>query len=76
MPQNLAQLNMVILPAADAIHNTVCAVFVGNSKPTRETIGKLAPLIVRTSRLVALIEFLIRENPHYACSMEFYSFSK
>ena len=76
MPQNSTHLNEVLPPPADVIRDTVCAVFVGRSKPTKETIGKLGPLLARKSRVASIIRFITCENPHYACDTDFHGFSQ
>ena len=76
MPQNSTHLNSVIPPPPETVRDTVCAVFVGKSKPTKDTIWKLGPLLVRKSRLLPMIEFITSDNPHYACDTEFHGFSQ
>ena len=65
MPQNSTHLNAVLPPPADIIRDTICAVFVGKNRPTKDTIGKLGPLLARKSRVVLIIRFMTCENPHY-----------
>ena len=76
MPQNSTLLNSVLPPDSDTIRDTVCAVFVGTSKPTKDTIGRLGPLLVRKSRLIPLIDFLTSSNAHYIVDTEFHGFSQ
>ena len=76
MPQDSTHLNNVLPPPPETIRDTVCAVFVGKSKPTRETIGKCGPLLVRKSRMLHMIRFITDDNPHYACDTEFHGFSQ
>ena len=76
MPQNSTHLNSVLPPGSDIICDTVCAVFVGKSKPTKKTIGKLAPLLVRKSRMITLIDFIMGSNAHYATDSAFHGFSQ
>ena len=76
MPQNSTHLNSVLPPSSDIIRDTVCAMFVGKSKPTKETIGRLTPLLVRKSRMSTLIEFMVHSNAHYATDSAFHGFSQ
>ena len=76
MPQSSTQLTIVLPPPPEVIRDTVCAVFVGQAKPTRDTIGKLGPALVRKSRMLPMINFVIQENPHYACDTEFHGYSQ
>ena len=76
MPQDSTHLNTALPPAVDVIRDTVCAVFVGKSKPTRDTIGKFGPLLARKSRVKCVLNFLMCENPHYACDTDFHGFSQ
>ena len=76
MPQNSTQLSVVLPPPPEVIHDTVCAVFVGKTKPTKDTIGKLGPLLVRKSHLLTMINFITQDNPHYVCDTDFHGFSQ
>lgn len=76
MPQNTTHLNTVLPPPAAVIRDTVCAVFVGRNKPTKETIGGLSPVLVRRSTVETIIHFLIADNPYYAPDNDsFFGFS-
>ncbi|KAJ8473524.1 hypothetical protein ONZ51_g7821 [Trametes cubensis] len=75
-PQDATHLNQALPPSSDAIRDTVCAVFVGETKPTRETIGKLKPVLVRKSRVKRMIDFLVAHNPCYAPTTNFHGFSQ
>ncbi|KAI9062910.1 hypothetical protein FKP32DRAFT_1628420, partial [Trametes sanguinea] len=75
-PQDATHLNNVLPPGIDQIRDSVCVVFVGGSKPTRETIRALKPMVVRKSRVKRLVEFLTRHNPWYTVSEEFQGFSQ
>ncbi|KAI0689805.1 hypothetical protein C8T65DRAFT_588375, partial [Cerioporus squamosus] len=66
MPQNTTQLNKVLPPPPAVVRDTICAVFVGSSKPTPETIRKLRVLLARKSVVKTLIQFLVEKNPYYA----------
>ncbi|KAI0698726.1 hypothetical protein C8Q76DRAFT_633801, partial [Earliella scabrosa] len=75
MPQNSTHLNNVLPPPPSVIRDTVCAVFVGTQKPTTETIRKLSPVLARKSIVRTIIEFLVADNPHYACDTTFHGLS-
>ena len=61
-PQDATHLNAVLPPSNDVIRDMVCAVFVGKTKPTPETIERLRPALVRKSRVKAMINFLVKES--------------
>ncbi|KAI9070104.1 hypothetical protein FKP32DRAFT_1542567, partial [Trametes sanguinea] len=75
-PQDSTSLSSVLPPSRDEIHDTICAVFVGENKPTQENIEKLAPMLVRKSRVKTMIDFLIDNNPKYAVSDTFRGYSQ
>ncbi|KAI9057277.1 hypothetical protein FKP32DRAFT_1554111, partial [Trametes sanguinea] len=75
-PQDATHLTEVLPPSNDAIRDTLCAVFVGKTQPTRETIRKMAPVLVRKSKVKVMIEFLIAHNPQYVISPTFHGFSE
>ncbi|KAJ7490424.1 hypothetical protein B0H11DRAFT_1719437, partial [Mycena galericulata] len=64
-PLNAASLNEVIPPSPESIRDTMSVVFIGKVPPTRHTISKLSPVLVRKSRVKIMIEFLLENNPHY-----------
>ncbi|KAI0744395.1 hypothetical protein C8Q76DRAFT_575716, partial [Earliella scabrosa] len=66
MPQDATHLNAVLPPDADTLRDTICAVFVGETTPTPETIRKMGPVLVRKSRVRRMIKFLVEHNVHYA----------
>ncbi len=70
MPQNSTQLNSILPPPPSVVRDTVCAVFVGRSKPTPDTIRKMKVLLARKSTVKTLIEFLVASNPYYAVDDE------
>ncbi len=70
MPQNSTQLNTILPPPPETVRDTVCAVFVGRSKPTLETVRKMKVLLARKSVVKTLIEFLVASNPYYAVDDE------
>ncbi|RPD77265.1 hypothetical protein L226DRAFT_544690 [Lentinus tigrinus ALCF2SS1-7] len=76
MPQNSTQLNAVLPPPPSVIHDTVCAVFVGRTPPTKDTIGRLGPILVRRSIVQTIITFLVTRNPFYTPDAQtFFGFS-
>ncbi|KAI9059357.1 hypothetical protein FKP32DRAFT_1530914, partial [Trametes sanguinea] len=75
-PQDSPHLNEVLPPGNDVLRDTVCAVFVGATKPTRENIQKLKPVLVRKYRVKSMITFLTENNPLYHVSGEFQGFSQ
>ncbi|EIW53408.1 uncharacterized protein TRAVEDRAFT_23779 [Trametes versicolor FP-101664 SS1] len=75
-PQDATHLNDVLPPASEVIRDMVCAVFVGEKKPTAETLESLKPVLVRKSRLKSMISFLLENNPWYAREDGFQGFSQ
>lgn len=60
----------------ERIRDTVCAVFVGRTVPTKETIALLSPVLVRRSVVETIVHFLVQSNPYYAPDdQEFFGFS-
>ncbi|KAI0683470.1 hypothetical protein C8Q76DRAFT_636846, partial [Earliella scabrosa] len=76
MPQNTTRLHALIPPTPASIRDTVCTVFVGRTRPTASTIGKLGPVLVRKSRVKTIATFLCRDNPYYAPDHTFKGFSQ
>lgn len=76
MPQNSTQFNNVLPPSPSVIRDTVCAVFVGRSAPTIETIAGLSPILARRSTVETIIKFLILSNPHYEPDEDFIGLSE
>lgn len=52
MPQNSTNLTTMLPLPPEVICDTICAVFVGQAKPTKDTIGKLGPLLVHKSHIL------------------------
>ena len=63
-PLDTLRMHNVLPPRVD-IKDTMTAVIVGNTMPSKETISKLGPVLVRKSRIQALLIFLLNYNPHY-----------
>lgn len=74
-PLDATRLFDVLPPGPETIRDTVCAVFVGRSKPSRDTVSRMRPILVRRSRVKLMIEFLLDFNPHYAKVDGFKGFS-
>ena len=76
VPQNATHLNIVLPPPPEVIRDTVCVVYVGKTKPSKATIGKLGPALARKTRVRTMIEFLVSHNVHYACDSRFHGLSE
>ena len=76
VPQNATHLNSVLPPPPEVIRDTVCVVYVGRTKPSKTTIGKLGPALARKTRVRAMVEFLVEHNVHYACDSRFHGLSE
>ncbi|KAH9858159.1 hypothetical protein C2E23DRAFT_719193, partial [Lenzites betulinus] len=75
-PQDAAHLTDVLPPSNDALRDTLCAVFVGKIQPTKTSIKKMSPVLVRKSRVKTMIDFLLSKNPKYAISNTFRGYSQ
>ncbi|KAI0730648.1 hypothetical protein C8Q76DRAFT_573271, partial [Earliella scabrosa] len=58
------------------IRDTVCAVFVGKTKPTAKNIESLNPVLVSKSRVKLMINFLTDSNDSYRVTDRFRGFSQ
>ncbi|KAH7909537.1 hypothetical protein BJ138DRAFT_1010612, partial [Hygrophoropsis aurantiaca] len=76
MPQDVTTLQSVLPVSAESIADTVCILFVGERLPSRMNIERLAPVLVRKSRIRTLVEFLVENNPHYRPDQSFQGFSQ
>ncbi|KAI0069415.1 hypothetical protein K474DRAFT_1610489, partial [Panus rudis PR-1116 ss-1] len=76
LPQESARLQTVLPPSRSEIMDTVCAVFVGATQPSKETIARLRPVLVRKSRVEKMINFLVANNPEYTISDTFSGLSR
>ncbi|KAJ3546688.1 hypothetical protein NMY22_g1957 [Coprinellus aureogranulatus] len=74
-PLDVIHLNELLPPSPQSIGDTMCALLISSTLPTKSTIDKLHPILVRKSRVKLLIQFLIRHNPHYQKSQSFQGFS-
>ncbi|PPQ75301.1 hypothetical protein CVT26_015246 [Gymnopilus dilepis] len=68
-PLDAIRLHAILPPKIDH-KDTMTAVVVGDKFPTKDTISKLGPVLVRKSRIKTLLEFLMSNNSHYAPSDE------
>ena len=64
-PQDATHLNDVLPPCNEIIRDSICAVFIGKTKPDVRTIQGLRPALVRKSRVLTVINFLTSRNPKY-----------
>lgn len=76
MPQDSTHLNDLLPPSPEVIRDMICAVFVGQTAPTKETISRLGPILVRKPVVQTLITFLVGNNAHYMASSDFHGFSR
>lgn len=75
-PQDALNLTNVLPPPPEYIKDTLCALFVGKDKPTRATLSKLNPIMVRKTRVMTMIKFLVDNNPYYKPDKGFSGFSQ
>ncbi|TEB28815.1 hypothetical protein FA13DRAFT_1690512, partial [Coprinellus micaceus] len=74
-PLDTIHINDILPPSSDTIGDTMCALLISSTPPTRSALAKLHPILVRKSRVRLLIDFLVRNNPHYQKSESFRGFS-
>jgi len=67
-PLNVIQMNNVLPPGPQTIQDTMCAMFVSDTMPSRSTIKRFSPILVRKSRIKSMISFLLAHNGHYQLS--------
>lgn len=75
-PQDALNLTNVLPPSPEYIKDTLCALFVGKNKPTRAMLSKLNPILVRKTRVMTMIKFLVDNNPYYKPDEGFAGFSQ
>ncbi|KAI0328315.1 hypothetical protein GY45DRAFT_1255266, partial [Cubamyces sp. BRFM 1775] len=75
-PQDATHLNDVLPPHNDVVKDSICAVFVGETKPSYKNIRQLKPILVRKSRVRTMINFLTRHNPMYKTDTAFRGLSQ
>ncbi|KAJ7178800.1 hypothetical protein C8R43DRAFT_871342, partial [Mycena crocata] len=64
-PLDVARLQDVLPPPPEVIRDTMSVIFIGSVPPSRHTIRRLRPVLVRKSKVKLMLEFLIAHNPHY-----------
>ncbi|PPQ74557.1 hypothetical protein CVT26_007815 [Gymnopilus dilepis] len=64
-PLDAIKLYKVLPPNINERRDTISAVIVGDRLPSRDTIMRLGPILVRKSRIQKLLQFLIMHNPYY-----------
>ncbi|KAF5311483.1 hypothetical protein D9611_011603 [Ephemerocybe angulata] len=74
-PLDAHKLHNILPPSPSDIADTICALIVSASPPTKRTVASLKPILVRKSRIKLLLDFLITNNPHYRRSESFRGFS-
>ncbi|KAJ7135572.1 hypothetical protein C8R44DRAFT_608789, partial [Mycena epipterygia] len=74
-PLDVVRLNDVLPPSPEVIRDTMSVIYVGSVPPTRQTITRLSPVLVRKSRVKIMIEFLLEHNPHYGTLEGFKGYS-
>lgn len=66
VPQDTTSLRDVLPPSSDDIQQSLCALFVGGrTKPSRQNIAKLGPVMVSKRRVRTIIQFLTTKNEWY-----------
>ncbi|KAH6909027.1 hypothetical protein BKA70DRAFT_1102891, partial [Coprinopsis sp. MPI-PUGE-AT-0042] len=75
-PLDIMQLNEYLPPSPERIRDTMCVLVLNAGvKPTKDTIEKLYPILVKKTRINSLIEFLLDNNPHYGAVSGFKGYS-
>ncbi|KAH6912390.1 hypothetical protein BKA70DRAFT_1370571 [Coprinopsis sp. MPI-PUGE-AT-0042] len=75
-PLDIMQLNEYLPPSPERIRDTMCVLVLNAGvKPTKDTIEKLYPILVKKTRIKSLIEFLLDNNPHYGAVSGFKGYS-
>ncbi|KAJ7821159.1 hypothetical protein B0H13DRAFT_1546307, partial [Mycena leptocephala] len=75
-PLDVGRLYEVLPPPPEAIMDTMSVVFIGSVPPTRHTIDKLRPVLVRKSKVKIMLDFLLEHNPHYGHLQGFRGYSE
>lgn len=65
MPQDSTHLNTFLPPPPEVIADSICAVFISKDKPSENNIKSLHPVLARKTRVKCILDFLIKNNPHY-----------
>ncbi|KAJ7750566.1 hypothetical protein B0H16DRAFT_1318658, partial [Mycena metata] len=75
-PLDVIRLNAVLPPPPEQIRDTMSVVFIGTVPPTRQTISRLGPVLVRKSRVKIMLDFLLDHNPYYGRLAGFHGYSE
>jgi len=70
-PLDVFRMNNIIPLNARSIRDMMCAIFIGVCMPTKGSLSKFTPVLVRKSRVKLMIEFLLQSNIHYKPSHDF-----
>ncbi|KAF5338632.1 hypothetical protein D9611_012774 [Ephemerocybe angulata] len=74
-PLDAHKLHTILPPSPSEVADTICALIVSATPPTKRTIASLKPILVRKSKIKLLLEFLIDNNPNYRRCESFRGFS-
>ncbi|KAJ7739514.1 hypothetical protein B0H16DRAFT_1324886, partial [Mycena metata] len=75
-PLDVGRLYDVLPPAPEAIRDTMSVIFIGSIPPTRKTIRRLRPVLVRKSKVKIMLDFLLAHNPYYGHLQGFRGYSE
>ncbi|KAJ7040624.1 hypothetical protein C8F04DRAFT_948395, partial [Mycena alexandri] len=75
-PLNVRKLQEVLPPPPEIIRDTMSVIFIGSVPPSRETLHRLHPVLVRKSKVKVMLDFLMEHNPHYARLQGFGGYSE
>ncbi|KAJ7135267.1 hypothetical protein C8R43DRAFT_894366, partial [Mycena crocata] len=64
-PLDVSRLHDVLPPSPEVIRDTMSVIFIGSVPPTRHTIKRLRPVLVRKSKVKIMLDFLMEHNPNY-----------
>ncbi|KAJ7603552.1 hypothetical protein DFH06DRAFT_1022156, partial [Mycena polygramma] len=64
-PLDVGQLHEVLPPPPEAIRDTMSVIFIGSVPPTRHTVRRLRPVLVRKSKVKVMLDFLLAHNIFY-----------
>lgn len=65
LPQDPSGVRSCLPPSPSEVNESLCAVFVGKTKPTLENIAALHPVLVSKPIVLTLLDFLIAKNRWY-----------
>ncbi|KAJ7773136.1 hypothetical protein B0H16DRAFT_1304990, partial [Mycena metata] len=75
-PLNVRKLQEVLPPPPETIRDTMSVIFIGSVPPSRETLHRLHPVLVRKSRVKIMLDFLMEHNPYYSRLQGFGGYSE